>query len=90
VVVNLFGESMEDRRDYRMGLAGLLAGIHALRILAEQGLANTSDIALSVNGVRDVLDTIPEDAWRAGEREKLDQMLINVINSASPLGGRHG
>ena len=86
-MVSLFGESTEDRRDFRMGLAGLTAGVHSLRILAEQKVTSWSDISLSINGVRDVLDTIPEQAWRPGEREALDRMLLNVINSADPTNG---
>lgn len=89
-MVSIFGESMEDRRDYRMGLAGLLAGVHALRILAEQRLASAADITLSINGIREVLDTIPQEAWRPGEREHLDGMLLNIISAASPTGGQHG
>ena len=89
-MVSIFGESAEDRRDYRMGLAGLLAGVHALRILAERGLANSADISLSVNGVRDVLDSIPKETWKPGEREGLDTMLLKIIDSASPMGGMDG
>ena len=89
-MVSMFGESTDDQRDYRMGLAGLLAGIHALRILAERGLANKQDISLSVTGVRDVLDRIPQQSWRAGERESLDAMLLKIVDSASTMGGLHG
>ena len=88
MVVSLFGESTDDQRDFRMGLAGLTAGVHALRILAEQKVTSWGDISLSINGVRDVLDTISEQAWRPGEREALDRLLLNVINIADP--NNHG
>lgn len=73
-----------------MGLAGLLAGVHALRILAERGLASPGDISLSINGVRDVLDSIPTDAWKPGEREGLDAMLLKIIESAVSKGRGNG
>ena len=91
-MVSLFGESAEDRRDYRMALAGFTAGVHALRILAERGPASTDDIMLSVAGIRKVLDQIPASHWNEGEREGLDNMLFKLVDSARDreLGIRHG
>jgi hypothetical protein len=80
MVVSLFGESAEDQRDYRMGLAGLLAGAHSLRILAEQGLAPPADIQLAIGGMKQLFDQIP--TWRQGERERLDGMLDNILSAA--------
>jgi hypothetical protein len=76
MVVSLFGESPEDQRDFRIGLAGLLAGTHALRILAENGLASATEIATSLAGVKQLLDKIP--TWRAGEREQLEEMFDKI------------
>jgi hypothetical protein len=80
VVVSIFGESAEDRRDFRMGLAGLLAGVHALRILAERGVASPADIRLSTDGIGKMLDQIT--TWKEGERERLDSMLRNLVEAA--------
>ena len=79
--MSLLGESMEDRRDYRVGLAGLLAGTHALRILAEKGLASATDMTVSLSGVKQLLDEVP--AWRPGEREHLEDMFDNLVRSAA-------
>ncbi len=81
-MVSLFGESAEDQRDYRMGLAGLLAGVQALKILAERGPATTDDLYTAVQGVRQVLDSIPLQSWREGEREKLDSILFGLVDAA--------
>ncbi len=92
MVVNLFGESADDRRDYRMALAGFLAGVQALRILAERGPATGDDIMLSVTGIRQVLDQIPATHWKEGERESLDNMLFKLVDTARDreLGARDG
>ena len=78
--MSIFGESAEDRRDFRMGLAGLLAGVHALRILAERGVASPADIRLSTDGIGKMLDQIT--TWKEGERERLDSMLRNLVEAA--------
>ena len=80
--MSLFGESTDDQRDYRMGLAGLLAGVHALRILAERGPATVDDVYTAVQGIRAVLDQMPEGALRSGEREQLDSMLFKLVDAA--------
>ena len=80
--MSLFGESVEDRRDYRMGLAGLMAGLHALKIVAERGPATTEDMVIASKGIRDVLDAIPAEAWREGEREKLDHLIFAMTDAA--------
>ena len=81
-MVSIFGESAEDRRDYRMGLAGLLAGVHALRILAERGPATTDDLNSAISGIRTVLDQIPAGTFKSGERESLDGMLFKIVDAA--------
>ena len=81
MVVSLFGESAEDRRDNRIGLAGLLAGIHSLRILAEKGLVSATDLTVALAGVKELLDQVP--TWRPGEREKLEGMFDAIVRSAA-------
>ena len=88
-MVSIFGESEEDRRDYRMGLAGLLAGTHSLRILAEKGLASATDLTTSLSGVRQLLDQIT--TWRPGEREQLEEMFDNLVMAAARnYGAKNG
>jgi hypothetical protein len=82
MVVSIFGESAEDRRDYRMGLAGLLAGVHALRILAERGPGSTDDLHTAISGIRAVLDQIPAGSFQPGERANLDGMLFKIVDAA--------
>jgi len=83
VVVSLFGEDDYDRRDYRMGLAGLLAGIHSLRILAERGIATGQDIISSRQGIDDVLKMIPPSQFPAEQRAAIDSLLAKIQNTAS-------
>ena len=85
--MNLFGESIEDRRDFRIGLAGLLGGIHSLRILAERGIASPDDIITSLAGVRKLLDDVP--TWRPGEREDLEDMFTKMTSAAINNYGKH-
>ena len=91
-MVSLFGERPEDLRDYRMGLAGLMAGLHALRIVAERGPATTDDMLTASAGIRQVLDTIPPQFWREGEREQLDQLIFKMTEAARDreIGRTHG
>ncbi|MEN3971560.1 hypothetical protein WJS89_02645 [Sphingomicrobium sp. XHP0235] len=76
MVVSIFGESEYDQRDYRMGLAGLLAGTHALRILAERGIASGDDIREAAVGMNEVLDSIT--TWRPGEKEHLQGLFQKI------------
>lgn len=75
-MVSLLGEDRWDERDYRMGLAGLLAGIHSLRILAERGIASRRDVEIAAEGIDQVFDTIK--TWRPGEREHLSGLLEQI------------
>ena len=52
-------ESPYQKRDFTLGLAGFLAGIHSLRILAEKGIASSEDMAVSLEGIRRTLATMP-------------------------------
>ena len=80
-MVSIFGESAEDHRDFRMGLAGLLAGTHALRILAEKGLASATEMTTSLAGVKQLLDQVT--TWRPGEREQLEGIFDNLVRTAA-------
>jgi len=82
MVVSLFGESSTDQRDFRMGLAGLLAGIQSLRILAERGIASGDDIRISQKGIEDVLASIPESEFPASERDKISDMMNKIWATA--------
>ena len=76
--MSIFGESDEDRRDYMMGLAGFLAGIHGLRILAEKGIATPQDIVVARDGIESVLDRIPASQLDSQAMERLKDMLLNI------------
>jgi hypothetical protein len=78
VVVSIFGESDENRRDYMMGLAGLLAGIHSLRILAEKGIATAQDIVVAKEGIENILDRIPAGQVNSQSIERLKDMLLKI------------
>ena len=83
-MVSLFGESSTDKRDFRMGLAGLQAGLHALRILAERGIASSTDIRVSREGVEAVLATIPESEFGPEQRGQI-AALMEKIEAAAVL-----
>ena len=74
----MFGESSYDRRDYIFGLAGFIAGTHALRILAEQGLASAEDIRLSIEGIRATLANLPEGMVADDHLRNMNDMLCNL------------
>jgi hypothetical protein len=74
----MFGESSYDRRDYVFGLAGFIAGTHALRILAEQGLARPDDIRLSIEGIRATLANLPDGMLTDEHLQNMHDMLTNL------------
>lgn len=80
-MVNWF-ESSQDRRDMTLGLAGLLAGIHSLRILAERGLAAPHDIQLAVDGMKSVLGNIPQGSMDAGQLTQLEALIDSLVVAA--------
>ncbi|HSG33417.1 MAG TPA: hypothetical protein VLA37_02700, partial [Sphingomonadaceae bacterium] len=83
VVVSMLGESSTDKRDFRTGLAGLLAGIHSLRILAEKGIASPEDIRISQEGIMEVLDQIPGHEFSEAQRAQIDGMLTKIWTTAA-------
>ena len=80
--MTLFGESSDDRRDRLLSIAGLTAGIHGLRILAERGLASSVDIQTSVDGIRAVLELLPEGSLEQGQFDRLETMFDQMISIA--------
>ncbi|WP_324828271.1 hypothetical protein [Qipengyuania zhejiangensis] len=81
--MSLFGESPTDQRDFRMGLAGMLAGIHSLRILAERGIASPEDIRISQQGIVDVLAQIPTAEFSSEQRAGIEDMLDKIWSTAA-------
>ena len=75
-------ESSYNRRDYVFGLAGFIAGTHALRILAEQGLASAEDIRLSIEGVKATLANLPAGMITDEQFGNMDEMLNNLHAAA--------
>ncbi len=75
-------ENPYNRRDYVFGLAGFIAGTHALRILAEQGLASSDDIRLSLEGVRATLANLPTGMVSDDHLSNIEQMLDNLHAAA--------
>ena len=71
-------EDPYQKRDFTLGLAGFLAGIHALRILAERGIASADDMEVSLDGIRATLATMPvgmiPEAQMSGIQEMLDRI----------------
>ena len=65
-----------------LGLAGLLAGIHSLRILAERGLAAPHDIQLAVDGMKAVLANIPEGSMNEAQVARLNEMIDGLVAAA--------
>ncbi len=80
--MSLFGEDDFDRRDFRMGLAGLLAGIHSLRILAERGVASPEDISVSREGIDKLLTMIPDGQIPPAQLAGLGDLLDKVYAAA--------
>ncbi|MES2491869.1 MAG: hypothetical protein V4579_01150 [Pseudomonadota bacterium] len=80
--MSLFGEDDTDKRNHNMALAGFLAGTHALRILAERGIATPDDIITSNAGIIALIDMIPAGQLAPGTRDKVVEMLENIVAEA--------
>ena len=81
-MVTDFGESNYDRRDVTIGLAGFMAGVHSLRILAERGIASPEDIEVSAAGIRQVLAQLPEGMIAREKLEELDRTIDAIYIAA--------
>lgn len=75
-------ETAYHQRDFTMGLAGFLAGIHSLRILAEKGIADAQDMAVSLEGIRRTLDNMPAGIIPETQLAGIEQMLDRIQEAA--------
>ncbi len=75
-------ESPYQKRDFTLGLAGFLAGIHALRILAEKGIATADDMEISLDGIRATLATMPVGMIPDAQLAGIEEMLIRIHAAA--------
>jgi hypothetical protein len=81
-MVVMFGETDWDKRGYTFGLAGFLAGVHALRILAERGIASAEDISVSLDGIRATLRNVPRGMISDAQLEGIEDMLAGIHAAA--------
>ena len=75
-------ENPYQKRDFTLGLAGFLAGIHALRILAERGIASADDMEVSLDGIRATLATMPVGMIPETQLAGIEEMLTRIHNAA--------
>ena len=75
-------ESPYQKRDFTLGLAGFLAGVHSLRILAEKGIASADDMAVSLEGIRRTLATMPAGMIPEAQIEGIEDMLARIHEAA--------
>ena len=71
-------ESPYHRRDFTLGLAGFLAGIHSLRILAERGIASAEDMEVSLEGIRRTLATMPAGVLPEEQLAGIEDLLTKI------------
>jgi CII-binding regulator of phage lambda lysogenization HflD len=81
-------ESPYQKRDFTLGLAGFLAGIHALRILAEKGIASADDMAVSLDGIRRTLATMPVGMIPHEQMDGIEDMLARIHDAALEAEGK--
>ncbi len=86
----MFGETDYNRRDYTFGLAGFIAGVHALRILAERGLASSDDIDVSLTGVRATLRNMPDGMISDAQSAGIEDMLLGIHEAALRAETKNG
>lgn len=84
----MFGDKERDQRDFAFGLAGLTAGVHALRILAEKGIATSQDISVAQVGIKQVLEQVPEGQVPAESLDRLYRLIDELGVAAIRHGGR--
>ena len=75
-------EDPYQKRDFTLGLAGFLAGIHALRILAERGIASADDMEVSLDGIRATLATMPVGMIPEAQMSGIQEMLARIHAAA--------
>ncbi len=75
-------ESAYHKRDFTLGLAGFLAGVHSLRILAENGIASADDMEVSLEGIRRTLATMPVGMIPDAQMAGIEEMLARIHEAA--------
>jgi CII-binding regulator of phage lambda lysogenization HflD len=80
-------ESPYQKRDFTLALAGFLAGIHSLRILAEKGVASADDMEVSLDGIRRTLATMPVGMIPDEQMAGIEQMLEAIHQAAIAAEG---
>ena len=80
-------ESPYQKRDFTLALAGFLAGIHSLRILAEKGIAGAEDMEISLDGIRRTLATMPVGMIPDEQMAGIEQMLERIHQAAIAAEG---
>ena len=83
-------ENPYQKRDFTLGLAGFLAGIHALRILAERGIASADDMEVSLDGIRATLATMPIGMIPETQLSGIEDMLDRIHRAAIEAESNHG
>ena len=79
----MIAETPWNKRDFTFGLAGFLAGIHALRILAEKGIATADDIEVSLDGIRATLRNLPDGIISETQLAGIESMLATLHAAAA-------
>ena len=82
-------ENPYQKRDFTLGLAGFLAGIHALRILAEKGIAGADDMQVSLDGIRATLGTMPVGMIPEAQMSGIEEMLDRIHTAAIEAEASH-
>ena len=75
-------ETLFHQRDFALGLAGFLSGLHALRILAEKGIASSDDMEVSLEGIRRTLLSIPAGMIPEVQLAGIEEMLARIHQAA--------
>jgi len=75
-------ENAYHKRDFTLGLAGFLAGIHSLRILAEKGIADAEDMEVSIEGIRRTLANMPVGIIPEEQLAGIEQLLDRIYAAA--------
>ena len=81
-------ESPYQKRDFTLGLAGFLAGVHALRILAERGIASADDMEVTLDGIRRTLANMPAGMIPEAQLAGIEEMLVRIHLAAVEAEGR--
>ena len=75
-------ETAYHKRDFTLGLAGFLAGVHSLRILAEKGVASAEDMEVSLDGIRRTLASMPVGMIPEEQLAGIEEMLSRIHEAA--------